>query len=244
MSTYRQMIYMCLDELKLFSDDSSFTEEHIKFLLDKYRAYILKQQYEKEKKQIPESNYQTLCLDLIDVPAMDGEPCEGPHYLRSKEKIPDMLPFGNPKVSTMDFYQGNITYVNRERMKYVGCNKYLKNIIYCSISPEHYLYFKSSNPQFLYLEKAKFSGIFESTEEAEKYSCESKEEGGSCDYMDNEYPLEEALIPQVIQSVVKELAGPSWKPMDDSNNAADDLATLATFLSRNSKSDLQKALSE
>ena len=40
MRTYRQLIYLVLDELKLMSDDSSFTEDHIIFLLSKYRAFI------------------------------------------------------------------------------------------------------------------------------------------------------------------------------------------------------------
>ena len=62
--------------------------------------------------------------------------------------------------------------------------------------------------------------------------------------MNNPFPFEEAMIPQLIQYVVRELAGPSWSPKDDENNANDDLARLAAFLSRNSKSKLQKALSE
>ena len=43
MSKYSELVYMVLDELKGMSDDFSFTEDHIVFLLDKYRAFILKQ---------------------------------------------------------------------------------------------------------------------------------------------------------------------------------------------------------
>ena len=57
MSTYRQLTYLVLDEIKGFSDDFTYTEDHIIFLLDKYRAFILKQRYSDIKKQIPESNY-------------------------------------------------------------------------------------------------------------------------------------------------------------------------------------------
>jgi hypothetical protein len=42
MSTYREMIHMVLDELKVISDDSHFQEEHVMFLLDKYRGFLLK----------------------------------------------------------------------------------------------------------------------------------------------------------------------------------------------------------
>ena len=29
MSTYRELVYLCLDEMKLYTDDSLFTEDHI-----------------------------------------------------------------------------------------------------------------------------------------------------------------------------------------------------------------------
>ena len=72
---------MVLDELKGMSDDFTFTEGHIAFLLGKYRSFILKQRYYTDiKKAISESNYQTICLDLIEVPAINGEECEGGSY--------------------------------------------------------------------------------------------------------------------------------------------------------------------
>ena len=61
MNTYKELIYMCLDLLKGSSDDFSFTEEHIAYLLDKYRAFLLKQKYTNEyKKPVPNSNYQNI----------------------------------------------------------------------------------------------------------------------------------------------------------------------------------------
>lgn len=81
MSTYKEIVYSVLDEIKSISDDSLFTEDHVIFLAEKYRTFLLKQRYSDIKKQIPESNYQTICLDLIEVP---GESCEGGSYLRSK----------------------------------------------------------------------------------------------------------------------------------------------------------------
>lgn len=57
MSTYRQLTYLVLDEIKGVSDDFTYTEDHIIFLLDKYRAFLLKQRYSDIKKQMPESNY-------------------------------------------------------------------------------------------------------------------------------------------------------------------------------------------
>lgn len=241
MATYKELTYLVLDELKLQSDDATFTEEHIIFLLDKYRSFILKQRYSDIKKQIPESNYQTICLDLIQVPAISGEPCEGGVYLRGKQKIPTLLGIGNPVVSTLDYYQGDITYISRERMRYIGYNKYLQNIIYCSIGPDNYLYFKSSNPQYLYLEKVRFTGIFENSTDAEQLQCDSSNET-KCDILDKDFPLEESLIPPVIELIMKELLGAAYRPKDDINNANDDLSDLASFIRRNAKSNLAKQI--
>ena len=129
--TYNELIYMVLDELKLSSDDSYFTPDHVIFLLVKYRSFLLKQRYSDIKKQIPDSNYQSVCLDLIEVPAISGEPCEGSSYLRSKDKIPTTMMVGNPRVYPTDFYQGEIAYISRDRMRYIGYNKFMRNIIYC-----------------------------------------------------------------------------------------------------------------
>ena len=240
--TYKETIYLVLDEIKASSDDAFFTEEHVLFLLGKYRTFLLKQRYSDIKKQIPESNYQTICLDLIEVPAISGEPCEGGYYLRSKEKIPFLMKIGNPKIYPIDYYQGEITYISRERMRYVGYNKYLKNIIYASIGPDNYLYFKSFNPQYLYLEKVRMTGIFEDTQAASELQCPDGSGNTTCDILDREFPIESALVPPLIEFVVKELLGAEYRPKDDSNDANDALADLATFLKLNTKSNLAKAL--
>lgn len=224
MSTYKELTYMVLDELKLYSDDALYTEEHVMFLLGKYRTFLLKQRYSDVKKQIPESNYQTICLDLIEVPAISGEPCEGGSYLRSKEKIPFLMKIGNPMVYPVDYYQGEITYVSRERMRYVGYNKYLKNIIYASIGPDNYLYFKSFNPQYLYLEKARMTGIFEDPQAASELQCPDESGDTVCDVLDKTFPIEDSLVPQLVQLVVQELYNHSRSEEDDENNAKDDLS--------------------
>lgn len=221
MSTYRELVYLCLDELKLHSDDAVFTEDHVIFLLNKYRVFLLKQRYSDIKKQIPESNYQNVCLDLIQVPAISGEPCEGGVYLRSKEKVPFLMKIGNPRVYPIDYYQGEITYVSRDRMRYVGYNKYLQNIIYASLGPDNYLYFKSFNPQFLYLEKVKMAGIFEDPNIASQLQCDKND--SSCSILDTTFPIEEALITPMVELIVKELLGAEYIKKDEKNNAKDDL---------------------
>ena len=224
--TYRELVYMVLDKIKALSDDSIFTEDHTIFLLEKYRAFLLKQKYADIKKQIPESNYQTICLDLIEVPAISGEPCEGGTYLRSVDKVPILMNIGNPKVYPIDYYQGEITYVSRERMRYVGYNRYLQNIIYSSLAPDSYLYFKSFNPQYLYLKKVKVTGIFENPSQASNLEC-SEDSNSSCDLLERIFPIEEALVPPLVELIIAQLGQDIYKPEDKENNADDDLSNLS-----------------
>lgn len=240
MNTYREIVYMCLDMVKLISDDAYYTQDHIIFLADKYRAALLKQAYNDVKKTIPESNYQTICLNLEKVQAVDGDFCS-PTYLRSIETIPDVLPLGTPKVSAVDLFNGEITYVSYDRFKYVGHNKFLKNIIYCTIGPDNKLYLDSANHQMLYLEKAKYTGIFEDGAKAAGLECDG-DGSAACDPLDADFPLEEALIPNLIEAIVKDLLGAAYRPKDETNNANDDLADIAAFIRRNLKSNLTKQI--
>jgi hypothetical protein len=81
-------------------------------------------------------------------------------------------------------------------------------------------------------------GVFEDAEAASKMACE--DEDSNCDFTEKEFPLEEALIPILIQSVTKELYSSIYRPDDDENNAKDDLATIAGFIRRNLKSEFQR----
>lgn len=227
MNTYGQLVYMVIDELKGDSDDFTYTEDHVIFLLNNYRALLLKQRYSDVKKPMPESNYQTLCMETMEVPAIAGVPCEGGSYLRTVNKVPFTMKIGNPRVYPVDFYQGsNITFISRERMKYVGYNKYMQNIIYCSLGPDNYLYFTSSNPQFLYLENIKFTAVFEDAKAASELEC-TPEDGKTCDIIDKVFPIEESLVPTLIELVVKELRPAAYSPADELNNANDDLDNVA-----------------
>ena len=225
---YKDIVYMVLDEIKSTSDDAFFTEEHVLLLVNNYRNFILKQRYSDIKKPIPESNYQTICLNLIQVPAIAGVPCGGGTFLRSKEKVPFMMKIGTPKVYPINYYLGEITYVSRERMRYVGYNKYLQNIIYASLGPDNYLYLQSSNPQYLYLEKIRLTGIFENIESVSDLLCDDSGDSINCDIMDKTFPIEDALVPPIIELVVKELLSAEYIPKDETNDAKDGLSEITS----------------
>lgn len=230
----KEIVYMVLDLAKAAtSDDSFWTEEHVVFLLKKYRSFLIKKEQEKEKATTDiasEFEYQQICLDLEKVPAIDGEPCTGGYYLRTTKKIPKVLEGNEPRVYPIDFYQGiNITFIPRDRMRYVGTNKFLRNIIYVSLGPDLHLYLTSNNPQFLYLKKLRMSAVFEDFDNISCYLCDDdgSTDSTACDVLDETFPIREYLVPTLIELVVKELVGTEYKPVDEKNNASDDLPKVA-----------------
>lgn len=229
----KEIVYSCLDLSKAAtSDDSWITEEHVIFLLKKYRAFLIKREHDKEKSSTDmasEFETQQICLDLEKVPAIDGEPCTGGYYLRTTQKIPKILEGTQPRVYPIDYYQGtNISFVSRDRMRYIGNNKWLRNIIYSSIGPDYHLYLNSSNPQFFYLKKLRMSAVFEDIDEVAGLLCDSEGESESCDVLDAEFPIRDYLVPALIELVVKELSGTKYQPKDERNNSFDDLSKVRT----------------
>lgn len=220
MVTYKQIVYLILDELKLSSDDAYFNEEHILFMLDKYRAEVLERKYDKNGGSVNESNFQEICLELNRGGQNELSFCGCGDYLKSKDKVPGLLSIISPVVFLNNFYDSKICYVSKERMRYIGYNRYLRNFIYCSIGPDGHLYLKSENPQFFYLENIRMKGVFESPEEADNLSCDKKE---NQDIMDKVYPIEDELVPDMVAAILRDLLGYVYNPMDKTNNADDNL---------------------
>ena len=228
MSTFREIGYMIYDELKLSSDDSYFNIDHVYFLMNKWRSFILKQKYSDVKKEIPEQNFQVICLD-IDY----NNDCITGDEVKSIQKLPDITNLGGTDLISditpkNDFFKGiEFSMVSRDRMKYVGHNKWLQRVIYFSLGPDRHLYLKSGDIDYTYLQGVSLTSIFDNPEDAVALSCD-KEDLNECDIYENEYPLEDGLIPLLIECVVKELTPAVYKPEDEDNNATDDLSNLTS----------------
>lgn len=240
MSTYRELVYMVHDEMKRVSDDAFYTDEHVIFLLNKFRSYILKREYSSAKKEINGANYQEICLALQPVEAIPGLPCLG-SYVRSVEKIPEYHTFSNTQVYPVDFYKGNIVFTSMEKMRFVGRNKWTHNIIYASMGPDNYLYFTSQNPQFMYLRHAKMYAVFDDASEAADLSCDAAD---VCDILDKEFPLESSFVTYIIELCVKELAQGAVLPADDINTGDDNGPAIQGNLSPMTRKETQRPVTE
>lgn len=248
MATYREAVYMVLDFLKLSSDDSYYTEEHVRFLLNKYRAYVLKSKYEDNQKNPSsypsDSNTQTVELNLEHVNGIDGLQCTG-EYLRSVEEIPSPMFWYSFKVWAGLMFGDNIIVTMPTRFRFAGSGKLGSLFNYATIGPDNHLYLKSGNPQLYYLQKASVKGVFEDPEKIYQIENEQAVADGEepvCDILDREFPLESSLLALCMQYVVKELTGSTYKPTDTDNNASDDLSELAQFIRGYIKNPLRRQI--
>jgi hypothetical protein len=232
MATYRELVYMCLDQVKQRSDDSFFTEEHVLFLMDTFRKYLLKQQEIQNKIELSDSSYQTICFDLEVSNLLADVPCAG-KMLKSKQKIPALAHIGSVSVYPTNYFLNEITFVSKEKFRYAGSSKWTQNFIYATVDPQGYLYFKSANPQHYYLNSATMTAIFDKAEDAAKLSCESKEK--QCEWFDTQYPIDGHLQGTLIENVVGVLTNKLTIPEDTSNNANDDVTDLANYLAQHLK---------
>ena len=238
MATFAEICYSCLDLLKLSSDDAYFTEEHVLFLMSKVRALLLERKYRRSRNAsfsiMSEENKQQVCLRVQPASNLPGG-CITGNWLQSTEKIPALMPeFPAVACTAFDLLDTNVAFIPEERMRYVGYNKWLHNIIYASKSRNGYLYLKGFNPQFQYLQMVGLTGIFSDPIEAAKLSHEACLNGGICDILEQPFPLEEALVPSCIELVVQELLGSKYMPEDKDNNAKDDLPETASNVRKSS----------
>lgn len=226
----KEFVYYILDACKNISGSSIINEDHVIFLMKKYRSFLIKKEQEKEKSTTDvasEFEYQQICLDLEKVEAVEGLPCEEGYFLRTTQAIPKILEGTTPRVYPIGYYSApQITYISRDRMKFVGTNPYLQNIIYVSIGPDLHLYMKSSNPQFLYLEKIRMSAIFEDFDEAADLLCDDSGDSTACDALDASFPIREYLVPTLIELIEQEILGTNYREYDFRNNAEDDLSRV------------------
>lgn len=244
MSKVSELVFMVTDLVKTMSDDSTINENHVMYLLDIYRAFLLKQRYEKDPKRlIPESNYQSMTVNLEqyqyqhDIDISSNNTCimnEGVEecgcttnretILVSSEEIPDIMALGIPRVYlSMGPFNYSFCRVPMSRFEVVGENKWLSNFIYWTIGPDNKLYMKSSsNKCLLNIEQIHLSALFES------YRSSDTD-------LEDEFPIEEALIPNLLELVVKDVLGASLRPKDRDNNASDDLANIAAFIRQQMK---------
>lgn len=232
MTTYRELVYMVLDELKAKSDDFYYTEDHIIFLLEKYRAFLLKQKYRTPKSVVLNSNY--MYIKFKDCPVKNN--------IIKTEFNYEIIPISNPKgiiyIPSIDT-EYILQYCIEDRRHFLRQSQFLKNI--------NYFYF-FDNTLILDINEKFFKKLLGTEIDVNiKAVFESPSKvyqslDVSTDILEKVFPLEESLISPLLEMVVKDLTSAMFKPEDDVNNGKDETGDLNKFMYQNSKSDLQKQI--
>lgn len=235
MTTYKELVYMVLDELKAKSDDFYYTEDHIIFLLEKYRAFLLKQKYRTPKSVVLNSNYS-----YIEIPA----PLTLTAHILETSFSCEAIPIAQPKLTVIPNRNDTkkeviFNYCTEDRRLFLRQSNYLKNMNYFYFL-NNKLVLDSGNKFFKDNHRlnliARLKIILESPSKVYKNLDDN------ADILDMVFPLEESLISPLLEMVVKDLTSAMFKPEDDINNGKDETGDLNKFMYQNSKSDLQKQI--
>lgn len=216
--TYRELVYMCLDEIKLASDDSYITEDHILFLISKYRAFLLRQKYDKTNTPVDKENFQ---------------------YLRTigeGDAIPSILPIAVPKVEfqneTTDPLDYEGVFIPYNRFKYVGNNKYITSdkskIIYVTSDFTNSMRVKPCPDDIAFIP---IFAVFEDILLASMF------EFPNTDILDCRCPIEAGLVSALQELVVKDALGIAYRPKDIINNGNDDLSQIGAAVAASKKKE-------
>lgn len=227
MITYREAVFIVFDELKLSSDDSPWEVEHIIFLLNKYRAILTKQRYGGAKKDVPLEYYQIWELGQLELPTNNTDVRRTFSF---EKPVPPILNLHGVLLETSISYHTapleenyttgyvenniDINFINPDRFKYLGYNKWLSSQPYATIGYDHKLYI-SSTADFLNGKSFRIQGVFENPTDFQD-TTDGK--------LDMYFPVEQALVQPIIDLIVKELGNVLYLPKDGENNSSDDLS--------------------
>lgn len=222
MNTYREVVAMVQDLLKNESDDRYYTDDHIVYLFNKYRALFLFQYYKnKPLSAIPDSNKQTICVEL----ERDFNKQDNKLIIQSKEKLPDLIDIDDTLNASIpdNPYNFRLTYVSPERFPFTNSIGYLSKIIYMTRVNSGKLQLSAhSSVDSNYLKRIELKGIFDDPNVASRLSCNI--DHSVTDELDFNVFLEAKLINLVIKTIVQDLSYGLYRPKDNMNNAKDDLS--------------------
>lgn len=223
MPTARAIIYDIREKLKLNSDDVDITDEYLYHLINVKRALFIRQRYKEKMKSIPTSLQIELCMPLELVDSIEGAECFGT-ILRSKSKLPKLVEIeGREALMNVRRYDRKHTLFNlvsKERIPFIGHNRFIDQCVYVMLDTDYRIYFVSNQLNHKLLETVRVTIIPEDPSTAEALQCEIATTAEDCEILDKEYPIETYMIGDIVSLVLKELA-PSLQIPEDTKNDAD-----------------------
>jgi hypothetical protein len=217
-----------LDEaLNVNNSDSIFDPLYYTDLMNEQRALFMRNEYNK-KRTIDAGVQQTIpCEDLelvdphnccVDVPI-------GCKILRTKNEIPGTIELHNStgitSVGPVIITEKRFSLIDYSRVPFIGNGRTTSKTIYAFLY-DNYIYVISKDPAVLLLKKIMIRGVFEDpTALAQFTNCST---GGKCWTTSSTYPIKSWMWAYIKEQVIQQLLRKRQIPMDDDNNANDDLA--------------------
>lgn len=228
MATYNELIFDILElvEAHQITDDTDNAEDHIVFLYNQQRALWLRNEFNKPGRKIDPHLEQDLgCVELELADAADC--CEistGCKMLRTKVKIPATIELHSgpaiTRVGPINKIKRPFTFDNYQKVYYTMNGKYTGNKGVWAFLLNDYMYLVTKDPAIQMLEYINVRGVFQDPQDLESFQCE---DGSSCFTYEDEFPVNNWMLPYMKEQVLMQLGVSNQQPKDMANDAQDDV---------------------
>lgn len=214
-----ELISLVRTTIKQQSDDSKYTDLYIYGLIKSIRAFLIHRDINSNK-NISIFNWQTICIKLEKTQFINCDCVPvGCEVLMSTVEIPSVITANKRDLLKVHTFNNII-------IPYVGIDRQISNK-YSDFMRLHPGYYIQDNKLIIWndlnLRAIQVSGVFDDPAELSSYKICNQDgaEFDACSFDPNtqDFPLEERLIPALLDAVIQYLLGSIQVPDDKINNA-------------------------
>ena len=221
-----------LDEaLSINNSDSVFATLYYTDIINEQRSLALRNEYNK-RRTIDDGVQQSLCVDLELV---DEHNCcvtvpIGCKILRSVNPLPSAIELHHgPTITSVGpilITKKKFTLIDYNRVPHIGNGRTTGNTIYAFLY-DNYIYIISKDQTIKLIKSITVRGIFEDPSALSAFTDRSSS-NKPCWSPSDPYPLKQWMWAYIKPQVIQQLLQKKQIPIDDDNNANDDLADVRT----------------
>ena len=209
--------------IRAMSDDSPFTDKAIYYALRIARAGAVARKV-KRKEPVGYNNWQTICLKLEQTKYQDCSCVKvGCDVLKSVYRIPSVVVGRNKPLIKVETF-------GRHQLPYVTSNMQQRNL-HTEVMADIPTYYIQNGKLIVWnnlaLKAIMVTGIFEDPTSLEsiKICNEQGDEYDVCSYdpKEEEFPLDEGLLDEVVEATISRLTNTLRIPQDTINNAKSEI---------------------
>lgn len=227
MASTNELIYDVMELMRghQISDDTELSERQILYHINNQRALWIRNEYNKPGRTIDSQIEQDLgCLKIVEADAADCcEVTSGCVVLRTEKKIPNLIELHSGPALTRvgPVHKLNIpfSFTNYQKALYSTENKYGAKAVYAFLL-NNYIYLIIKDPALLMIDYINVRGVFANPQDLEDFRCE---DSSNCFSYDEEYPINNWMIPYIKEQVLNQFGIALQIPKDTANDADEKL---------------------